>query len=95
MVEVQIKLTAPKVGLIDEIKNILSVNDIYLLSFVPIYETIEQKERKTEKLFEMNPIEIFSEFYSRKFPEAHQVPEDLLTDFKILLEKVKNATSSS
>lgn len=93
VVEVQIRLTSPRVGLIDEMREILAQKNLELLSFIPVYETSEKKEHKAEKLFEMGPVELFEEFYATKYPETKEIPEDLLTDFKALLEKVKHASS--
>jgi DNA repair protein SbcD/Mre11 len=95
MVEVQIELTSPRVGLIDEIKSILEKKEMELLSFRPIYESGESGTKKTQRLFELSPLEIFKDFYAAKYPEAKDVPEDLIEDFKILLEKVKNAPHTS
>lgn len=94
MVEVQIELSSPRVGLIDEIKSILEKKGMELLSFSPLYKESEQKERKGEKLFELSPLELFEEFYATKFPEAGSMPDDLKEDFKVLLEKVKHAPHS-
>jgi exonuclease SbcD len=94
MVEVQIELSQPKVGLIDEIKTILDRKGMELLSYLPIYQNGEKKEKRSEKLFKMSPIELFEEFYATKFPESQGLPEDLKEDFSKLLEKVKDAHSS-
>lgn len=92
MVEVQIELTSPKAGLIDEIKVILEGNGMELLSYLPLYQEAQKRERKSEKLFQMSPLELFQEFYKTKYPEAKDVPEDLRNDFAALLDKVKHAT---
>lgn len=92
MVEVQIELTSPRAGLIDEIKSILLEKNMELLSYLPLYQQGEKKERKSEKLFEMTPLELFQEFYATKFPDAKEVPDDLKADFAALLDKVKHAS---
>lgn len=92
MVEVQIELTSPRAGLVDEIKNILQEKGMELLSYLPLYQQGEKKERKSERLFEMSPIELFEEFYATKFPESKEVPDDLKADFAALLQKVKDAS---
>jgi DNA repair protein SbcD/Mre11 len=94
MVEVQIQMTQPKTGLIDEIKTILESNGLELLSFQPVYQIGEKKERRSEKLFELSPLELLSEFYAAKFPEAKELPEDLKSDFSALLDKVQHAPRS-
>jgi exonuclease SbcD len=95
MVEIQIELTEPRVGLIDEIKTLLEDKGMELLSYLPLYQVGEKKEQKHEKLFELAPLELFEEFYATKFPDAKVVPEDLKADFAALLEKVKHAPHST
>lgn len=92
MVEVQIELTSPRTGLVDDIKNILQEKGMELLSYLPLYQQGEKKERKSERLFEMSPLELFEEFYATKFPESKEVPDDLKADFAALLQKVKDAS---
>lgn len=95
MVEVQLNLSAPRIGLIDEIKEVLDKKGLELLSFLPFYAAKDDAPKKHEKLFELSPLELFQEFYATKFPEEKEVPEDLKADFIELLEKVKHAPHSS
>lgn len=95
MVEIQIELPSPKVGLIDEIKEKLAKKEMELLSFIPHYQGEDRQERKSEKIFKLSTLELFEEFYATKYPQDPQIPDDLKDDFKHLLEKVKHATSSS
>ncbi|WPU63656.1 exonuclease SbcCD subunit D [Peredibacter starrii] len=95
MVEVQLNLAAPRIGLIDEIKEVLDKKGLELLSFLPFYAAKDDAPKKHEKLFELSPLELFQEFYATKFPEEKEVPEDLKADFTELLEKVKHAPHSS
>lgn len=95
MVEVQINLAAPRVGLIDEIKAKLDEKGMELLSFFPLYADSVKTDHKHEKIFEMTSEELFNEFYATKFPEAPEVPEELRRDFLGLLEKVKHAPSET
>jgi exonuclease SbcD len=92
-VEVQIDLSQPRPGLIDEIKELLAGKGMELLSFIPLYQTGERPERRPEKIFELGPLELFREFYAAKYPEAGEVPADLEQDFTALLEKVRHAAS--
>lgn len=94
MVEIQIKLNSPRIGLIDEIKKLLDKKSMELLSYLPFYQTTEKSERKSEKLFELSPLELFEEFYATKFPDSKEIPDDLRNDFKELLDKVKHASYS-
>ncbi len=91
VVEVQITLSAPRVGLVDQIKEILSERGLELLSFLPIYVTGEKTPRRHEKLFELSPVELFEEFYAAKYPDEEALPAELKQDFRELLEKVKHA----
>lgn len=95
MVEVQLNLSAPRVGLIDEIKDVLDKKNMELLSFLPIYSQKDDRPRRHEKLFELSPLELFEEFYSVKYPDEKEIPSELKNDFKELLEKVKDATRPS
>lgn len=94
MVEIQIQLTSPRVGLIDEIKNLLEEKGCELLSYMPLYQQVEKTERRNDKLFELSPLELFEEFYATKYPDAKEIPEDLKADFTALLDKVKHASHS-
>jgi exonuclease SbcD len=95
MAEVQIELPAPEAGLIDKIKELLESKGAELLSYIPLYQTAEVKERRSEKIFELSTLDLFQEFYKSKYPETSEVPEDLMADFSALLEKVKHASHSS
>jgi DNA repair protein SbcD/Mre11 len=95
MVEVQITLSQPTVGLIDEIKELLEARGYEMLSYQPTYSEIRKTERRHQNLFELSPIELFSEFYQQKYPDAKEIPEDLLQDFKTLVEKVGHASSKT
>lgn len=95
MVEVQLSLAAPVMGLIDEIKESIAKKNMELLSYLPNYSNSEQKERKHERLFELSPIEIFQEFYAHKYPDAPEVPSDLQNDFKELIQKVAHASDQT
>jgi exonuclease SbcD len=91
-VEIQLSLSAPKVGLIDEIKELLTKRGAELLSYQPLYIQNEKIERKNEKLFELSPLELFEEFYATKYPESPEIPPELKSDFAELLDKVKHAS---
>lgn len=95
MVELQLTLNAPRMGLIDEIKKILEKKGMELLSYLPSYVGGAEVKSRGPKLFELSHTELFEEFYASKFPAAPQVPDELLQDFKILLEKVKDASSQT
>ena len=95
MVEVQMSLTAPVVGLIDEIKDLLTSKKMELLSYLPNYSGLEKKERRHDRLFELSPLEVFQEFYAHKYPDAPALPEDLKSDFKELIQKVGHASDQT
>lgn len=95
MLEVQLTLSSPRVGIIDEIKSLLEKKGIELLSYLPFYSGIEKKEKKNDKLFELSPMELFEEFYQAKYPDAPEIPADLKKDFAELVDKVKHAPRST
>ncbi len=95
MVEVQLSLTQPIVGLIDEIKEAILKKEMELLSYQPNYSGAERKEKRHERLFELSPLEVFQEFYKYKYPDAPEVPSDLKEDFKELIQKVVNASDQT
>jgi hypothetical protein len=95
MVEVQIELLAPQIGLIDEIKTILNEKGMELLSYLPLFGKGEKKEHRSDKLFELSAAELFQEFYKTKFPQAQEMPDELRLDFAELLEKVRHASDKT
>ncbi len=95
VVEIQIELSTPRSGLVDEIKSLLEKKGMELLSYMPIYQTGEEKTQRSEKIFDLSPVELFQEFYATKYPESKEMPDDLMNDFMKLLEKVKHASHSS
>lgn len=90
MVDIQINLDAPKIGLVDEIKNALETKGAELLSFQPHYGESKTDEIRHERIFELSHVDLFKEFYAAKYPEAPELPEELKKDFTELLERVKH-----
>jgi len=95
MVEVQMNLSQPVMGLIDDIKTSIEKKNMELLSYLPNYTGSEKKERRHDRLFELSPLEIFQEFYKFKYPDAPEVPDDLKNDFKELIQKVSHASDQT
>ncbi len=91
MVEVQLSLPQPQVGLLDEIKEILTKKGMELLSFIPSYETFDNKRAKKENLFDLSPTDLFEDYFSFRFPDE-TMSDELKEDFKDLLVKVINAS---
>jgi len=91
VVEIQMKLKAPVVGLVDKIRNILDKKSMDLLLFEPLFQD-ENKPQKNEKLFELNTFELFKEFYKHKYPESEKMPPELEEDFKELVLRVSHET---
>jgi exonuclease SbcD len=88
--EIEIQLSSPKVGISEEIKEILSKKNIELLSFSTLFQEEANEERYDSKMFGLGPVELFQEFYLSKYPQEKKVPEDVLTDFKSLVERANN-----
>lgn len=95
VVEIQMTLVQPVMGLIDEIKELLAKKKMELLSYLPNYSGLEKKEKRHERLFELSPLEVFEEFYKYKYPDAPVVPDDLKNDFKELIQKVNHASDQT
>ncbi|MGE3608099.1 MAG: exonuclease SbcCD subunit D [Bacteriovoracaceae bacterium] len=95
VVEIQIQLNAPEMGLIDQIKKEVELKGYELLSYIPSFSSEINKEKRKDHLFEMGPLELFREFYAIKFPDAPELPEELREDFSHLVAKVKNAPHST
>lgn len=95
MVEIQMSLTQPVMGLIDEIKETVAKKKMELLSYLPNYSGAEKKERRHDRLFELSPLEVFQEFYKHKYPDAPSIPSDLEEDFKELIQKVTHASDQT
>ncbi len=91
MVELQLTLPQPEIGLSDKVREHLDKKGMELLSFIPIYSKSETIRKKRDNLFELSPLDLFSEFYATKFPDSPDVPEEVRNDFKELLVKVQNA----
>lgn len=92
MVDIQINLDSPKIGLIDEIKSVLENKGGELLSFQPEYGESKTKDIRHERIFELSHVDLFSEFYAAKYPDAPELPDELKKDFTELLERVKHET---
>ncbi len=92
-VELILQLEAPQTGLIDEIKLYAEAQGLELLSIYP--EFLGAQERKTQThwstLLNLAPEELFAAFYAQKYPEAPQVPDDLLRDLRELWEEARHA----
>lgn len=88
-VEVEITLSSPRTGLIDQIKDQLEKKNYELLSFRPIFTSGEGKTKDKNKIFELDTNELFREFYLTKYAED-EVPEDVWSDFNQLLEKARS-----
>lgn len=93
-VEIIFKLDSPEIGLIDKIKELLGNIGVELLSFIPEYSQIKEKNILSgQKLHTLSTTELFELFYSEKFPESKEVPKNLLNEFKNILEQANNENS--
>lgn len=92
VVDVQITLPAPRIGLVDEIRSTLEARGAELLSYQPTYGEEKTEDLRHERIFELSHVELFTEFYAAKYPEAPELPEELKKDFTELLERAKHAT---
>ncbi|MFL5783843.1 MAG: exonuclease SbcCD subunit D [Bacteriovoracaceae bacterium] len=90
VVEIQLTLKSPQVGISDEIREVLTKKGMELLSFIPFYEAADEKPKRKENLFELSPTDLFSDYFSFRFPNE-TLSEEVKEDFKALLIKVKDA----
>ncbi len=91
MVELQLTLKEPQLGISEEIREVLLKKGMELLSFIPLYETSENKREKREDLFELSPTDLFADYYSFRYP-GETLSDEVKEDFKALLTKVKDAS---
>jgi exonuclease SbcD len=90
MVEIQLSLKEPQLGISEEIREVLTKKGMELLSFLPIYEAVDNKREKKDNLFELSPTELFADYYSFRYP-GETLSDEVKEDFKALLSKVKDA----
>jgi exonuclease SbcD len=90
MVEIQLTLKEPQLGISEEIRDVLAKKKMELLSFIPLYEATDNKRQKKENLFELSPTELFADYYSFRYP-GETLSDEVKEDFKALLTKVKDA----
>lgn len=90
MVEIQMTLTEPVIGITDELREVLSGKGMELLNFFPTYEGADLPREKKENIFELSPEELFADFYTFRYP-GEEPSDELRSDFRELLQKVKDA----
>ena len=93
MVDIEMHLDSPKIGRIDEIKSLLGKKGAELLSYRPEYGVTKTEDLRHDRIFELSHLDLFTEFYAAKYPDAPELPEELKKDFSELLERAKHAPS--
>jgi len=93
--EIYINLKEPNITLMDKIKEKISEMKGELVSLIPIYDDEENEKEQFHHVVELGPVELFKEFYLKKFPKDSEVSQEILQHFKKLLERAKNETSST
>ncbi len=88
--EVEITLSSPQTGLADEIRSILDSKNIELLSFSTHLPQDEASEEISNPVYQLGPIDLFKEFYKNKYPQGTGPEEEIINDFKNILEKSKD-----
>lgn len=91
VVEVEITLSSPRMGLVDKIKDILQKKNYELLSFQPVFINDETPKKDKNKIFELSTNDLFKEFYLTKYSQEKEVPPDIISDFNQLLAQAQNA----
>jgi len=93
--EIYLQLKSPQIELMDKIKEKITEIKGELISLIPIYEDEEEDEEEFHHVIELGPLELFKEFYLKKFPKDSEVSPEILQHFKKLIERAKYETSSN
>jgi len=99
LLEVQIKLSDPEPGLVDKIRTKIKDHPIELLSMGTDFSGQDiQKEHikaETPSLIHQipDPLELFTSFYEKKYPESNELPSEVKTEFLELMQQVQHEIS--
>lgn len=93
LLEIEVKLSEPKVGIADDIRKFIHNKNIELVSFKPIFSHLTAPERAVGKLDEFDIFNMFNQYYAKIFPESEEVPTSVLNEFKQLVEEVRDENS--
>ena len=90
--EVVIALDAPEKGLADTVRELLKDSNIELLSFVPLISSGGSNKVKSEVVGNLSIEELFERYFVQKYPNS-EIPEDIATSFKELLDDINHENS--
>lgn len=86
--EVEITLNEPVSGMADNIRQFIQTKNIELVSFRPILKIDEANEQSDiSTLDKLDMFELFEQYYQLRFPEAEEIPKEILEGFKDLVEQ--------
>lgn len=90
-VEISIQLDEPDNKFNDKVFEYIQDKGAILLSFIPEYSNIEQKEEIDSKILRDHNIQdLFKFYYSQKYPDAQEVPPILMKNFITNLEELND-----
>jgi exonuclease SbcD len=95
LMEVQVKVDAPKSGLIDQIRNILKNKNINLISYNTLYDFSHENKNEHKNISDISTEDLFKNYFKEKYSDSDSVPKELLSDFKILLEDVRSLNNEN
>jgi exonuclease SbcD len=85
--ELMVQMDSPRSGLTDHIRDVLKDSHIELLSFIPQYQVEEQENIVSSDIHQYGIQDLFEKYYQQKFPDQN-IPQELLSDFKDLIDEV-------
>ncbi len=87
--EVEMKLQEPIYGLADQIRERAEQAKVKLLSYYPLLERMETKDKDEQQILQKVPStqKLFELFYQKKYPESQNIPSEVMQEFLKLLER--------
>ena len=86
--EVEITLNEPVSGMADNIRQFIQTKNIELIAFRPILSFDEaQNDEDISTLDNLNMFDLFKQYYFLRFPEADEIPDEIMQGFKDLVEE--------
>ena len=89
LLEVMVQLEGPQTGIVTDIREMLKYTSIEMISFIPSFNTQEEKSTSYQDVRSLNIMDLFDRYYYDKFGEE-TVPREMKECFTSLLNEVKN-----
>ncbi len=92
LLEIKIEMSAPRSGLVDEIKNYLKTSNVMLMSFFAMTNG-SHETKKVSDITKFDPQELFEFYYRTKYPDS-DLPRELKEDFQSLMSRAQENISN-